>query len=212
MSTAQNGTRPIEILLVEDEKSIRSAVAAYLEREGYWVTPAEDGQIALDEFAKHKFDVIVLDPPPPVEAAASSLLCSRELYQAAKPRLKPGGILAQWLPTADDVTQAAVASALKESFPFVRVFRSVEGWGYHFLASQALLPRFSAADLAGHLPPAAVDDLVEWGPAATPAGQFAIVLKQELTLDSLIQKAPSVEALRDDRPVNEYYLLRHMTQ
>jgi two-component system, OmpR family, response regulator RegX3 len=49
------------ILLVEDEKSIRSAVAAYLEREGYWVTPAEDGQIALDEFAKHKFDVVVLD-------------------------------------------------------------------------------------------------------------------------------------------------------
>jgi two-component system response regulator RegX3 len=49
------------ILLVEDEKSIRSAVAAYLEREGYWVTPAEDGQVALDEFEKHKFDVIVLD-------------------------------------------------------------------------------------------------------------------------------------------------------
>jgi two-component system response regulator RegX3 len=49
------------ILLVEDEKSIRSAVAAYLEREGYWVTPVEDGQAALDEFEKHKFDVIVLD-------------------------------------------------------------------------------------------------------------------------------------------------------
>ena len=49
------------ILLVEDEKSIRSAVAAYLEREGYWVTPAEDGQVALNEFEKHKFDVIVLD-------------------------------------------------------------------------------------------------------------------------------------------------------
>ncbi|HEY5540279.1 MAG TPA: response regulator transcription factor [Coriobacteriia bacterium] len=49
------------ILLVEDEKSIRGAVAAYLEREGYWVTPAEDGQVALDEFAKHKFDVVVLD-------------------------------------------------------------------------------------------------------------------------------------------------------
>jgi DNA-binding response OmpR family regulator len=49
------------ILLVEDEKSIRSAVSAYLEREGYWVTPAEDGQVALDEFAKHKFDLVVLD-------------------------------------------------------------------------------------------------------------------------------------------------------
>jgi DNA-binding response OmpR family regulator len=49
------------ILLVEDEKSIRSAVAAYLEREGYWVTPAEDGQVALDNFEKHKFDLVVLD-------------------------------------------------------------------------------------------------------------------------------------------------------
>jgi DNA-binding response OmpR family regulator len=49
------------ILLVEDEKTIRTTVGAYLEREGYWVTPAEDGQVALDEFEKHRFDLVVLD-------------------------------------------------------------------------------------------------------------------------------------------------------
>ncbi len=49
------------ILLVEDEKNIREAVTAYLEREGYWVTAVEDGKLALDEFAKHDFDLIVLD-------------------------------------------------------------------------------------------------------------------------------------------------------
>ena len=49
------------ILLVEDEKTIRDAVAAYLEREGYWVTPAEDGQVAIDAFTKHRFDLVVLD-------------------------------------------------------------------------------------------------------------------------------------------------------
>jgi DNA-binding response OmpR family regulator len=49
------------ILLVEDEKTIRTTVGAYLEREGYWVTPAEDGQVALDAFDKHKFDLVVLD-------------------------------------------------------------------------------------------------------------------------------------------------------
>jgi spermidine synthase len=167
----------------------------------------DDGRFFLDRTSE-RFDVIVLDPPPPVEAAASSLLYSTELYRAAKPRLKPGGILAQWLPAADDAVQSAVASALKESFPYVRVFRSVEGWGYHFLASETLLPRYSAADLAERLPPAAAEDFLEWGPADTPAEQFATVLKQELTLDSLIQKAPLVGALRDDRPINEYYLLR----
>jgi two-component system response regulator RegX3 len=49
------------ILLVEDEKTIRTTVGAYLEREGYWVTPAEDGQVALDSFEKHRFDLVVLD-------------------------------------------------------------------------------------------------------------------------------------------------------
>ena len=49
------------ILLVEDEKHIREAVTAYLEKEGYWSTAVEDGQEALDEFAKHDFDLIILD-------------------------------------------------------------------------------------------------------------------------------------------------------
>lgn len=49
------------ILLVEDEKAIRDAVAAYLEREGYWVTGAGDGQEAVSEFQKHRFDLVVLD-------------------------------------------------------------------------------------------------------------------------------------------------------
>ena len=50
-----------KILLVEDEVAIRDAVAAYLEREGYWVRGVGDGQSALEEFEKHTFDLIVLD-------------------------------------------------------------------------------------------------------------------------------------------------------
>ncbi|MBK5211840.1 MAG: response regulator transcription factor [Coriobacteriia bacterium] len=54
------------ILLVEDEKSIRDVVSAYLEREGYWVTPAADGQVAIDQFRSHSFDVVILDLMLPV--------------------------------------------------------------------------------------------------------------------------------------------------
>ena len=54
-----NETR--RILLVEDEKAIRDAVAAYLARENYWVTAVGDGQEALEEFQKHHFDLVVLD-------------------------------------------------------------------------------------------------------------------------------------------------------
>ena len=49
------------ILLVEDEKVIRDAVAAYLERENYIVRGVGDGQSAVEEFEKHSFDLIILD-------------------------------------------------------------------------------------------------------------------------------------------------------
>jgi two-component system response regulator RegX3 len=49
------------VLLVEDERAIRDAVTAYLEREGYWVTPVADGAEALEQAAKKAFDLVVLD-------------------------------------------------------------------------------------------------------------------------------------------------------
>lgn len=55
------GSEARRILLVEDEKNIRDAVAAYLERAGYWVTPAADGQEAVDAFSLHQFALVILD-------------------------------------------------------------------------------------------------------------------------------------------------------
>jgi two-component system response regulator RegX3 len=49
------------ILVVEDEKAILEAVTAYLEREGYWVTPVADGAAALEQSSRKAFDLIVLD-------------------------------------------------------------------------------------------------------------------------------------------------------
>lgn len=167
----------------------------------------DDGRAFLER-TKERFDGIVIDPPPPVEAAASSRLYSKEFYAVAKLHLTPGGILHQWLPKGDAAIYAAVAKALKESFPYVRVFRSVEGWGHHFLASETALPLYTAAALAARLPGSAAADLTEWGPYSAPDEQFASVLRQEVSLEELIRLSPDTPALSDDRPVNEYYLLR----
>ena len=167
----------------------------------------DDGRRYLER-TYEQYDVITIDPPPPVQAAGSSLLYSKEFYAIIRRRLRPGGILQQWLPGGDAVVRAAVARALRESFPYLRVFHSVEGWGYHFLASESPLPNPTAAELAQRLPAKAATDFLEWGPETTPEGQFADVLKREISLDDLIQQAPTASALRDDRPVNEYYLTR----
>jgi hypothetical protein len=55
---------------------------------------------------------------------------------------------------------------------------------------------------------AAARDLLEWGPASSVEGQFELVLNQEQQIQDLIQEDSSAPLLTDDRPVNEYFLLR----
>jgi spermidine synthase len=168
---------------------------------------ADDGRHYLERNPA-RYDVIMIDPPPPVQAAGSSLLYSQDFYAVVKERLQPGGILAQWLPSGDAAVQASVARALKNSFSYVRVFPSVEHWGWHFFASDRTIQNRSAAKLVARMPAKAVTDMMEWGPAKTPDEQFDLMLSAEMTAEQLIAVAPATPALQDDRPINEYFLLR----
>ena len=171
----------------------------------------DDGRSYLER-TREQFDVILIDPPPPVGAAASSLLYSKEFYAIAKQHLRTGGIVQQWLPAGDAATRASVARALQESFPYVRAFASVEHEGLHFLASMSPIPSPTASELAQRLPPDAIHDLMEWGPASTPEAQFQLILDQEVSVAQTIQDDPTVPALQDDRPVNEYFLIRRISE
>jgi predicted membrane-bound spermidine synthase len=170
----------------------------------------DDGRRYLDG-SNQTYDVIVVDPPPPVPAPGSSLLYSREFYEVVKRHLSPDGILQNWYPAidGDDATAASIAKTLTESFPYVRAFRSYDRrFGIHFLASMSPIPELTASDLASRMPAPAADDLIEWGPAATPAQEFKLVLSQEIPLKELIARSPRIPPLSDDQPINEYFLLR----
>jgi spermidine synthase len=167
----------------------------------------DDGRRFLER-SSAKYDAIIIDPPPPVQTAGSSLLYSEEFYAVAKQRLEPGGILQQWLPEGDDPTQAAVARAIKNSFPYVRMYRGIAGWGWHFLASERPIPNRTAAELVARMPSSAISDMMEWGPEPTPEQQLSKVLSHPTTPDAIIAQSPATPALTDDRPINEYFLLR----
>jgi DNA-binding response OmpR family regulator len=49
------------ILLVDDEESVQKLLAYPLEREGFRVVQARDGQEALERFAEERIDLVVLD-------------------------------------------------------------------------------------------------------------------------------------------------------
>jgi spermidine synthase len=171
----------------------------------------DDGRRYLERTTQ-QYDLITIDPPPPVEAAGSSMLYSVEFYTAARKRLRAGGILAQWLPEGDNEDFAAVARALQKSFPYVRVFRWGTRWGFHFLASEQPLPNLTAEELQSKLPSDAAIDMAEWAPPSRGGeavlNAFQSLLQSEVPLETLILQSPKTPALTDDRPINEYYALR----
>jgi DNA-binding response OmpR family regulator len=50
-----------KILLVDDEEAIQKLLRFPLEKEGYQVVQARDGQEALDAFGREPFDLVILD-------------------------------------------------------------------------------------------------------------------------------------------------------
>jgi predicted methyltransferase len=73
-------------------------LAGYYHADAVALQHAPGAHVVIDDARRYlertaqRFDVITIDPPPPVEAAASSLLYSQEFYSLVQRRLRPGGI------------------------------------------------------------------------------------------------------------------------
>ena len=197
----------------------------YYHSDGHAVLASPLSHVVIDDGRRYlertpaQYDVITIDPPPPLQAAGSSLLYSEEFYRLAKQRLRPGGILQQWIEVtsaADPIDVASVARALRNSFLYVRTFG--DEFGMHFLCSDRPIPNRTPQELLARMPGAAVSDLAEWemrtGDRAVDAAgrRLNAVLAQELDLDRLIAASPTTHSLTDDRPINEYYIVRKWEQ
>ena len=169
----------------------------------------DDGRRFLDR-TNQKFDAIIIDPPPPIEAAASSLLYSRDFYAVAKQHLTPGGILQQWIYDGGDNTdRAAITRALTDVFPYVRAYQSLERWGrLSFPCQHESHPRLygcaTGCPYAGQCPHRH-DGM---GPGKDCLDQYGLLASHEVQTKDVIAPAANTPSLQDDRPINEYYWLR----
>jgi two-component system, OmpR family, response regulator CpxR len=56
-----NGTAPMAVLLVDDDRELCRMLAEYLGPEGFVITTVHDGDEALYTLGRHHFDLVVLD-------------------------------------------------------------------------------------------------------------------------------------------------------
>ena len=106
------------------------------------------------------------------------------------------------------MVQAAVARAVKESFPHVRVFHSFDDRGFiSWRVTGLLLPKLPF-ELAERMPARRLPTLSNGVRSTLAEGQFGSILRREISLDQMISGcARESAALQDDRPENEYFIL-----
>ncbi|MCR3760929.1 response regulator transcription factor [Clostridium felsineum] len=68
------------ILVVDDDKSIRNLIRVYLENEGYGIEEASNGAEALIKIGEKLFDLVILDVMMPVLDGISACIKIRENY------------------------------------------------------------------------------------------------------------------------------------
>jgi spermidine synthase len=138
---------PERVDVVELSPHVREASQYFWTNEGVIDDPRvhliiEDGRNFLLG-TDRTYDVISLEPPNIFTAGVVNLY-SKEFYDLARNRLKPGGIMMQWLPTPESSTEdrGRLIRAFTDAFPHVTVWQQ--------LFSTSLL-------LAGTLEPLSID-------------------------------------------------------
>lgn len=177
----------------------------------------DDGRRFLNR-TQDKYDVITIDPPPPIEAAATSLLYSREFYEILTKHLKKDGIFQQWFYYGEKKIFEAILRSLVDVFPYIRIYKSFTGEGFHFLASMEPFHTPSSKNLVSRLPSMVKDDIVEWAPGIELFNDleretlieeyFNRSFKKEVPIEVLLNQKDKSIFISDDQPYNEYYLLR----
>lgn len=166
------------------------------------------------ELTERCFDIVVVDPPPPIESAGTGVLYSREFYEASAQRLRPGGVMMEWMPYGQSLDEFLVhVRTLRSVFPQVTLAFGPGGFGVFMFGSsepvgfaeadiRAVLSRPGVLEDLSSAEDSPADSLEEWAELIP-----TLVIASGADVDRVVG---SGDIITDDRPLTEYFLLRRM--
>jgi spermidine synthase len=172
------------------------------------------GTIIINDGRNHvlltdtKYDVITIDPPPPFNAAGTTILYSKDFYEQLSDALNTGGIVSQWVyfgSRADDT--AMVVRSFVDVFPYVLTFKSPGGVAGIYLIGSYEPITLDARRISQVFGSRAVKkDLAEVHSVISPRDIPGMLIGNG---DDLRRFAAGFPPVTDDRPRTEYFFLRH---
>ena len=171
-----------------------------------------DGRNHIELTDRH-YDIIVTDPPPPIESAGVSVISSEEDYAAGKAHLNPGGVMMQWMPWGQTLEEfLAHVRSFRAVYPEVLIAFGPGGNGLFMLGSNDPI-RFDPANVDAVLArPGVTEDLSSAldSPEHDAAGWAAKIPSLVwISGNDVARVVGAGPLITDDHPLPEYFLLRH---
>ncbi|MDH5244671.1 MAG: hypothetical protein OEX05_12115, partial [Chloroflexota bacterium] len=173
-----------------------------------------DGRNHL-ELSEERFDIIVTDPPPPIESSGASVISSKEYFEAGRDHLTPGGVMMQWVPYgAPEAEFKEHIRTFASVFPNVSVIRGPGGFGAYLLGSEAPVT-LEQDDLRAVLSrPGVLEDVSSaYDSPVSTVDEWVAVIDQHQWLadaDAVRSYVGDGPLITDDKPRPEYFLLRRL--
>lgn len=202
---------------VELSPSVPAQMGAYFSDADRYMRDPQGRVIIADgrnyvRLSTARYDMIVVDPPPPIESAGTVVLLSSDFFAEARHRLNPGGIFMLWMPYLATLDEFKThLRTFRSVFPHVDVVLSPVKNGAYLLGSdkpmafdQGTLERLLGSSQARADFASAPDD-PNFDGATWAREIMADDWMRDAQVDEFVGPGPLIT---DDRPISEYFLLR----
>ncbi len=153
------------------------------------------------------YDVITIDPAPPLHSAGTVNLYTEEFFQLCRSRLTTGGVFCLWVPPAAESEILMIFRSFFTAFPHVTLWGAHHTPGFYLMGKhQPFDLRPEALDRLAQTLMQHQDDLREWDRHYLEPERF----KQMLLMDreALREWLGSEPRVTDDHPRTEFPLWR----
>lgn len=153
-----------------------------------------------------RYDVITIDPAPPLESAGSVNLYTAEFFSLCRSRLNPGGAVCVWIPLSGAAETRMIMRAFQSAFPEATVWKSPHNAGYYLIGMEKALEINRERFAKAFRDKVFVADLTEWERVRlAPETLTSLKLLDAQELKAYVQDSP---VNTDDRPYTEFPLWR----
>jgi len=167
----------------------------------------DDGRNFLS-VQKELYDVITIDPAPPIYSAGTVNLYTREFMAICKSKITKTGVVCLWLPPEPMTESLMIMKTFVSAFPGATLWGALEYPGFYLIGGQRSFEQTdeSLGSVAKQL--SEIEDLKEWNPVYGDEDSIRkLYLLSPTELEKLVENVPEIT---DDHPYTEFPLWRRL--